>query len=192
MNKKSLRNPFVALCDYASRNSQWCWQISCTTCGHVSFRIAFSKLVMNQHPDDRSFWTVGEEDVNTDGYEFYMKFRELEKDFDMALTTTYEKQLKLASIVAESSLRDIQEVSKFPDWLGYIGLVFYHCSIPEALEILTKSLLPQFLGLLPKDSDCYKYLKRKQREGLLLEIKDLEKIETCMAPYELKNPSSTS
>ncbi|HPD74189.1 MAG TPA: hypothetical protein PLX95_02785 [bacterium] len=187
MNKNPLRNPFVALCDYASRSSQWCWQISCTTCGHVAFRIAFSKLVMNQHPDDRSFWTVGKEDVNTDGYEFYMKFKELERDFDVALTTKPEKQIKLASIVAESSLRDIQEVTKFPNWLGYIGLVLYHCRTTGALEILTKSLLSQFLEILPKDSDCYKYLKRKRREGLLLEIKDLEKIETCMAPHELKN-----
>ena len=117
-----------------------------------------------------------------------MKFRELEKDFGMSLKTAPEKQLKLASIVAGSRITDIQKVSKFPDWLGYIGLVLHHCFVPEARKILSTSLLHQFLEILPKDSDCYRYLEDKQREGLLLEIYDLEKIETCMAAHELKNP----
>ncbi|MDD3940441.1 MAG: hypothetical protein PHQ01_02615 [Candidatus Pacebacteria bacterium] len=41
LEKNTRRNPFVALCEYASQNNNWCWKIICTTCGHSVFRVAF-------------------------------------------------------------------------------------------------------------------------------------------------------
>ena len=58
IRNKIQRNPFVALCEYASTNN-WCWKLFCTTCGHGAFGISISKLVHGKHPDDDSFWPYG-------------------------------------------------------------------------------------------------------------------------------------
>jgi len=41
------RNSFVTLCEIASQNN-WCWNLSCTTCDHEAFKVAFSKLVRGE------------------------------------------------------------------------------------------------------------------------------------------------
>ncbi|MFA6522713.1 MAG: hypothetical protein WCT24_03940 [Patescibacteria group bacterium] len=164
------RNPFVALCDYASKNN-WCWKITCTTCGHSAFWISFTKLILGQHPDDDSFWPFGRlSDKQHNDKKEYMNFT-LNKKADL------QDQIKLASIVSESKLSNIQAVTKFPDWLGYVGLVMYHCPSQEARKIITDAFLPEFINLVKDNGELYKYYQDKQYKQELLELKDLERIE---------------
>ena len=166
--KNIQRNPFVALCDYASRNN-WCWKIFCTTCGHGSFRVAFSKLIHNQCPDDKSFWPYGAEN--------HSLLKELESFNDFWRDSTKENQIKLVSIVAEAKLSDIKDVAKFPDWLGYIGLVISHCPNREAQKIISDSFLSQFITMLSGNEEIVNYLQEKKSKNELLSINDLSRIE---------------
>jgi len=165
MKNNTKRNPFVALCEYASQNN-WCWKITCTTCGHSAFKVAFSKLVRGEHPDDDSFWLNGKENHSAlKEIEKYDDFRKRNIDSDI--------QLRLAKIVAKAKICDIQKISRFPDWLGYIGLVVHYCYNDEASKILSESLILQFMELLKDDKYITENLNKKQ----ILFISDLEELE---------------
>ena len=178
MSKKAQnnqRNPFVALCDYATRNN-WCWKLFCTTCGHGAFKVAFSKIVQGKHPDDDSFWPHGKS--NSD------PLREVDSYRDFWGEASAENQTKIASVVAEAKISDIQAVAKFPDWLGYIGLVISHCSNREARKIISDSFLPQFISMYAANKDLKTYLEEKLSKGELLSINDLSRIEAGRADLE--------
>ena len=165
INKYS-RNAFVALCEYASKHN-WCWKIHCTTCGHSDFRVAFSKLVRGQHPDNEEFWSKGK-----DKYSLCQE-RDQYNDF-LSWDVSDSSQIKLADIVASSKILDIQSVSSFPNWLGYIGLVLSHCQHTDARKVISGALIPQFISMLENNgSDC-KWLKEPNK---VLSIKDLEIVE---------------
>lgn len=164
------RNSFVALCDYASRNN-WCWKLFCTTCGHGAFSISFSKIVNDKHPDDDSFWPYGMKNHAP------LKEADEYRDF-WRVDASIAMQIKLASIVAEAKVGDIQTVAKFPDWLGYIGLVINHCPRREARKIISESFLPQFIEMLKNNKEICEYLQEKQTKQELLSINDLSRIES--------------
>ncbi len=168
LEKNTRRNPFIALCEYASQNN-WCWKITCTTCGHSAFRVAFSKLVRNEHPDDDIFWPNGKENHSV------FKERNDYNDFN-GRSIDGDIQLKLARIVADAKISDIYKISKFPDWLGYIGLAIHYCYDNEASKILSESLISQFMELLRDDEEATKYLDKKQ----LLSVYDLERLENSI------------
>ena len=163
------RNAFVALCKAASEND-WCWNISCTTCGHCGFKVGFSKIIHEQHPDDDSFWTQGKRDSDL--------LKEVEEYGDFWHRASRENQMELASIVATVKISDIQAVSKFPDWLGYIGLVIHHCPERAAREIISDSLLPQFIEMLKDDIEICDYFNKKLANRELLSVNDLSRIES--------------
>lgn len=169
---KNQRNAFVALCEYASLGG-WCWNLCCTTCGHGAFSVAFSKLVKGVHPDDDSFWPG----LKRDGSSLYEEYDKYPEFFDR---NYIKSQQELVSIVKKAKLTDIQSVAKFPDWLGYIGLVLHHCPYPLEQRELTDALLPQFIKLVPKDSETYKLLDKKIKQRELLSIIDLQVIEKGM------------
>lgn len=171
------RNPFIALCDFASRNN-WCWKLVCTTCGHSDFRVAFSKIARNQHPDDEAFWPHGK------GNQSLFKEADDYKDFFRGASIT--TQMKLASIVAGAKVTDIQTVAKFPDWLGYIGLVIHHCPNRDSRKIISNAFLPQFITMVKNDKEIYEYLQEKQSKQELLSINDLSRIES--KSVDLLNP----
>ena len=173
LKDKIKRNPFVALCEYASQNN-WCWKITCTTCGHSAFRVAFSKLVHGEHPDDDSFWPNGKENHSL------LKEIDNYNDFDRR-SIDKDVHLNLAKIVAEAKISDLQKVAKFPDWLGYIGLVIHYCYSDEPSKTLAESLIPQFMELLRDDKNIFEYLDKIQ----LISVYDLEKIENSIA--KIKN-----
>jgi len=162
------RNSFIALCDFASHNN-WCWKLACSTCGNSDFRVAFSKIARNQHPDDEAFWT------HCKGNRSLLKEADDYRDFfgNVSVAT----QMKLASIVAGAKVADIQTVAKFPDWLGYIGLVIYHCPNRDSRRIISNAFLHQFITMVKNNEEIYKYLQEKQLKQELLNIDDLSKIE---------------
>jgi len=75
--------------------------------------------------------------------------------------------------VADAKIADIKSISKFPDWLGYIGLVIRHCPNRDASKIISDSFLPQFITLLEGNSKIVEYLQEKEFLG----ISDLSEIE---------------
>ena len=173
------RNPFVALCGYASRNN-WCWKLFCTTCGHGAFKVSFSKIVRGKHPDEDSFWPFGQEN--------HAPLKEVDDYNDFWRDAASANQIKLATIVAEAKLADIQAVAKFPDWLGYIGLVINHCSNREARKIISDSFLSQFISMYSANKDLKTYFEEKLSKGELLSINDLSRIEA--EKVDLENPPS--
>lgn len=179
MTKNTKRNSFVALCEYASQNN-WCWNLFCTTCGHGPFSIALSKIARGLHPDSDSFWMNGrgkQPDLN-ESTEY--------GDFWRNSNPSIDSQKKLASVVADAKLADIQAVAKFPDWLGYIGLVINHCPSRDARKIISDSFLPQIIVLLNENSDLRKYFQDKKSEDGILSINDLGRIEA--GKKDLDNP----
>ncbi len=169
------RNPFVALCDHASRGN-WCWKLFCTTCGHGAFHVSFSKIVRGQHPDDESFWPNGKKN--------HSPLKELAEYNDFHGDTNPEAQEKLAYIDVGAKLTDIQAVAKFPDWLGYIGIVLQHCQDFNARMILSDALLPQFMPLVKSRKDTQEYFKGKHSERRPLEISDLSLVESTMLGHD--------
>lgn len=164
------RNSFVALCEIASQNN-WCWNINCTTCGHGAFKVSFSKIIKGQHPDKDLFWPYGKEN--------HSPLKETDDCRDFFRNTSIGNQMDLASMVAGAKLSDIQAVAKFPDWLGYIGLVVTHCPNHDAQKIISDSFLPQFVDLV-KNKKLSEYLKEKQTKDKYLSIADLDMIERSM------------
>lgn len=179
MSKSILRNPFVALCDYASRNN-WCWNIFCTTCGHGSFRVAFSKLIQDQHPDNDSFWSYGKSNSDL--------LNEVDNNNDFWREASVVNQLKLTAIVASAKISDIQEVTKFPDWLGYIGLVINHCSNREAGKLLSDAFIPQFVSITKNNKELNDHLKKMRLNNSILSIYDLSRIESAIVSLNYSQP----
>lgn len=169
------RNPFVALCEVASKN-RWCWKLFCTTCGHGAFRVSFSRIIRGQHPDDESFWPNGKENASP--------LKEWAEYDDFRGPASSESQIALARIVAGAALSDIQAVARFPDWLGYIGLILRHCSEFGAQQIVSGALLPQFTGLVAKNNEAKTYFQAKQKDGRQLEISDLSLVESTMLGHD--------
>jgi hypothetical protein len=164
------RNPFLALCDNASQND-WCWNINCTTCGHGAFRVSFNKLMTrDEHPDDASFWPFGK--GNSEPLQEFKKHPEY-RDYYY----TYDNQQKLVEIVVGAKIADINTLCRFPDWLGYIGLVMAHCPSRRAQMTLSSHFIPQFLTFFEKDNEIKGYLENKQLNNEPLTIADLNKIE---------------
>ena len=179
MNKTISKNPFVSLCEHASQNN-WCWNLFCTTCGHGAFKIAFSKLIHGQHPDDDSFWPNGKS--NSD------PLKEVDNYSDFWSSASITNQLKLAKIIAEEKISDIKAVAKFPNWLGYIGLVINHCPSRESRKIISESFLPQFIKILKNEDEkeICEYLQEKQSRHELLSVNDLSRIKN--KSVNLSNP----
>jgi len=180
MKNKEKRNSFVALCKIASSNN-WCWNIYCTTCGHGSFKVAFTKMIHGQQPDDKVFWPNGKEN--------HALLKEIDQYNDFGNDSRTEDQIKLASIIAGAKISDIQAVARFPDWLGYIGLVIHHCPCREARIIITDSFLPQLINMANVNNELKKYFSEKQKNNELLCINDLSRIEAGYV-QEQKEPAA--
>lgn len=168
---------FAALCKVASENN-WCWKITCTTCGHSGFRVAFSKLAQGLDPREDSFWPYGFDDweqlKDQDEYDdFKYDYNAKAPDIDI--------QKELAIIASEANIEHIDQTSRFPDWLGYIGLVIEHCQHPDAQKILSKSLLPQLATLIEHDPALHKKLEDKMTSNEPLVVWDLSGIELSLA-----------
>jgi tetratricopeptide (TPR) repeat protein len=159
--RQPYRNPFLALAELASKKN-WCWNIYCTTCGWLDFKLGFLKLVNGKHPD-KSEWIIKRE-----------KYSNLHP---FGLTTTQKE--RLLDIVAGVSVKELSKVAKFPDWLGYLGLVLFSCQIVEwRTRQMTKALIPQFLEIV--DSRDAERLERRLLDKSTIMLSDLEFVERCL------------
>lgn len=168
------QNPFEALCELAAREN-WCWKISCSTCGHHYFRYGFRELALGGHPASPN-WRTSQQ-----------AHHELEGLLGPAPPLSgwpLSEQEPLLSVMSPASIKKIATTANFPDWLGYLGLGLWHTQEAERrVRSLTLSWAPQLAELLSRES---------QSRGLLEEIRisrsrtlrwnDLGKIEWELQP----------
>jgi len=159
-------NPFEQLCFLAS-DEEWCWNLFCTTCGHSHFRYSFAELASGKSPADRD-WLIHRR------------------------RTRYEKQLgrwpreyndvqkcKILEICSEADISLISGRCKFPDWLGYLGLVLEHMRCDhEIFGAMSSQWAMQLKKLVPPNTPVHTRLEPiMTHDNELLNIEDLERVE---------------
>lgn len=161
-------NAFEALCKLAS-DEEWCWNLYCTTCGHMHFKYAFLELSKGKSPQD-SDWPLRNSETS------YLhrllgpiprRFHPIQKD-------------KILRICFDANILSIAEVCRFPDWLGYLGLVLEHMksrTIPYKAVCLRWTI--QLRELVPEYTTAHKRLTEIMKSHeLILSIQDLETCES--------------
>ena len=171
------RDPFLALCDLASRE-RWCWKMYCTTCGHAYFRHAFKELIAGKHPDT-NVWIVRKGNhhaLNTLG--------------PMPLLGGWpiHEQRALARVLVQTDTRLIHEICRFPDWLGYLGLALAYTEDAEWKDkTITPVIVRQLITLIGSDIHCSAFLAELPRtQGRHLRWGDLETVESGILHSQMK------
>jgi len=171
------RNAFEALCFLASREN-WCWNLFCTTCGHMYFRYAFIELLQGHHPDDGNWAT---RKGNHRNLERRVGSMHSMRDWDLM------DMVALQKVCEGADIRKISEQCRFPDWLGYLGLVLGHACGAEAINgKLTKAWAGQLADLVVPGSEAEASLREKAGRGKGLDLDDLELVEHDIS-YENKS-----
>ena len=158
-------NQFESLCKLAS-DETWCWNLGCTTCGHMHFRYAFLELTKGKSPTD-SQWQI--HDRNTT----YDHLGSLPRNY------TEEQKEIIHKICCEADLGIIESSCKFPDWLGYLGLILEHTySGSKTYTELSSSWASQLIELVTSQSFIHARLQEIVEGNGVLCIKDLEECES--------------
>jgi len=164
-------NQFEELCSLASREN-WCWKLFCTTCGGMHFRYAFSELALGKSPNDPD-WIIHSNETR---YTDLIGFPPIEFSAE-------QKQI-IITICNNAILSKIAETSKFPDWLGYLGLVLENMySSTNDYRNLSMNWSSQLLALLPENSSAANKLSAVSQGDCLLSISDLELCEEGLSYY---------
>lgn len=103
-------NQFESLCILAS-NENWCWNLYCTTCGHMHFKYAFLELSNGKSPEDSDWITHSER----------TSFAKLLGPIPRLYTDSQKENI--LKICLDADIHSIANRCRFPDWLGYMGLV---------------------------------------------------------------------
>ena len=150
-----MRPAFLALSELACAET-WCWDLGCSTCGRMYFRYGLRELVRGKHPDAPDWFVYAD------------RHHDLE---DVLGDATFwigspEEQRELAAVVSEVPLEDLRRVGRFPDWLGHLGLVLWHTKETERTSrVLTQSLVPQLVEMLPASAGSAQELRALWEEG---------------------------
>ena len=164
-------NAFEQLCRVASKEN-WCWRIGCTTCGAQHFRAGFYYVGQGMIPDTAT-WKEDRKKIP------------FERNFPKEVTN------KLLSSVCDANLMNIYKSCRFPDWLGYLGLVYHFFGgfgnyFGTALLMgnvpmveVTRNIAPQLLEMVEGDSKSYSFLSEIIDSDYTLElrVRDFETIE---------------
>ncbi len=159
-------NAFEELCILASKED-WCWKISCTTCGHLHFKYSFAEIANGKTPANGN-WLIHSNKTN-----YTQRLGNIPRNF-----APNQKQ-KAIEICKDSNLARIAKECKFPDWLGYLGLVLHHLGgNPEDDRKLSLSWASQLKNLVPASSRSYTNLESIcSTNSKLLSLADLENCE---------------
>jgi hypothetical protein len=129
--------------------------------------MSFLELINGKHPDDPD-WSVR----NANHHNIKI---------DAPRRYTTREQAVLAEIVSKVRVGEIAKRAKFPDWLGYLGLVLCFCGEHEgANRTLTRSLIPQFLDFISPDDPSRQHLEEILLEESSLSWQGLERVERAL------------
>ena len=133
----------------------------------MHFRYAFSEIAANKSPTEED-WLVHNRNSR------YSKFiGPLPRSF-----TQSQKEIIL-KICSEANISSIASSCRFPDWLGYLGLVLEDMySESGAYRALSSRWALQLSGMVSSDTPIHFRLKEIAEEGGTLNIKDLQNIES--------------
>lgn len=153
-------------------DENWCWKLFCTTCGHMHFRYAFVELVVGKSPTEPG-WIVHRRNTR-----YSNSLGPLPRNY------TEEQKQKISIICSNANLSTVAEVCKFPDWLGYLGLILEHMfSDAEPYKKLSESWASQLSGMVSKGSTLHNRLCEVAQGKGMLNIKDLEACEFDIMHY---------
>lgn len=161
-------NEFEEICKLASKE-RWCWKIFCTTCGHMDFRYAFAELAAGNSPDNDS-WLVHKSNA---GY----------SDLLGSPPTSYSEKQKEAviNICCNANLSLIAKSCKFPDWLGYLGLVLEDmASKSDSYKKLSQNWASQLSPMVSDEKEIRSRLELIAEGSGMLNIENLELCETVL------------
>jgi hypothetical protein len=162
------RNAFEALCLLANRES-WCWRLTCTTCGCMHFRYGLAELANGKHPAAPE-WTTR----SATSARLLSERLGPMPEVPLAMQT----QQEVITVASTAKLTTISSRARFPDWLGYLGVVLSFCRDAEIeSRLLTASWVPQLCAMLPAGSRQKQRIMDKSRAGEALSLSDLEAIE---------------
>ena len=135
---------FQALC-YNASNQNWCWTLHCTTCGCMHIRAGF--------------YLIGKEgEFTVNGILSLLKNSNFQ-----SLRLSFSEMEKVIIDASKADLNIIIKQCKFPDFLGYIGLLYYSFDCDEtsnAIRKLTESYCLQFQKILDKESKSFILIER--------------------------------
>jgi hypothetical protein len=160
-------NPFERLCILASKEN-WCWRIGCTTCGHLHFRYSFAELAAGNCPADED-WPINRRRTN------YMN-----QLGDWPRKYSDEQKRKVLEVCADVEISLIADRCRYPDWLGYLGLILHHMRCNhDAYQEVSSRWAQQLRDMLPSNSQIYHHFDHIVTGGhRRLNIRDLEKFES--------------
>jgi hypothetical protein len=166
---------FELVCELTSEE-KWCWNIFCTTCGHVHFRYALFLMSKKNLVQENGLISI--------------KDKTLENRFGhiRQITSNIRKNETLHTTLTKSNLIKIASKCRFPDYLGYFGLALHYTSNMENNKpILTKSWSQQLLEIIQCKSPSEALLNQCLKEnGRILKWTDLEIIESDVK-FEFRN-----
>lgn len=139
--------PFDALCALAS-SENWCWKMTCTTCGHMLFRYGFWQLASGQSPCDPG-WLVHHD------HPALRRGRPLPELGPIPSLTAWpiEQQRRLHQVASAADISLIAARCEFPAWLGYLGLALHYTEDAEKEErLLTRGWVRQLSALVSPSS----------------------------------------
>lgn len=167
-------NKYEALCQLAS-DEQWCWRLFCTTCGHTNFRYAFREIAKGLSPKDKD-WLVY---TRFTGYRDTMQHKLLGP---LPGSYSITEKFRILTICLDADILCIAENCRFPDWLGYLGLVLEHMKNDAIIyRLVSSKWASQMKQLVPEYSQIHSRLSEiAENDILLLNIKDLEAVEECL------------
>jgi len=163
------KNEFEALCKLASQEN-WCWNLSCTTCGHENFRYSFQELATGKSPNGKD-WLVFNNNSRI--------FRQLGP---LPFEFTNEQKEVVLNICLKANLSSIALNCRFSDWLGYLGLVLHHLNVnSDTYKSLSSKWSMQLKDMVEPCSHIRSWLERiSQGEDDVLSLGDLEACESAM------------
>ena len=163
-------NQFNALCKLASAD-RWCWNLHCATCGHLHFRYAFLELESGKAIIDGD-WIVRRRKTS-----YVNQLGPLPRSYSES------QKGKVLTICSGADIQLIAKECKFPDWLGYLGLVLAHMqSDSDVYKLLSRKWASQLQGFVSKDSSIWHRLEAIVKQQSLLGLEGLEGVESDMTP----------
>ena len=159
-------NQFEALCRLAS-DENWCWNLYCTTCGHLHFKYAFDELAKGKSPEDKD-WII-----HSDETKYHILLGPQSKQDSLS------KKENVLNICLDANIHSIANSCNFPDWLGYLGLVLVDMfTNAQIYKSVCDRWASQLKELVPEHSHIHSRLSEiVDSDNMLLNIKDLEACE---------------
>lgn len=166
-------NAFERLSLLAARE-RWCWNLCCTTCGHMVFRWALKALAKGLHPD-HSEWPVYWGAQRTSD-----TLAAMNGPLPPAGGWPQAEQCAIQNASRGCILANVIREVPFPDWLGHLGVLLRYTEDAERNNLaLTRELAPQLLELVERRSAAESMLRQRLEDREPLRWNDLELVESC-------------